>query len=125
MVFGHQLVGPVIGEEGEVFNQVQQASRGTGSPDGGFQINDAGLAFGVDAFPFGKVLPGSGDAADAGLVAVGEDNQAVVPKDGRDGLFVIAEVVVVGVFDVDVPGSSPATDAKVGVSTSGGSHDMS
>ena len=50
------------------------------------------------------MLPGGGNAAVPGLGAVGEDDQPFVPEDGTDVVFVIAEVVVGGVFNADVAG---------------------
>ena len=46
------------------------------------------------------MLPAGGDAAQLALAAIGEDHQRVVPEQVRDGVLVIAEIVVVGVLHV-------------------------
>jgi len=48
------------------------------------------------------VLPPRGEAADLGVDPVGEDDDAVGPKEVRAAVFVAAEVVVEGVLDADV-----------------------
>ncbi len=57
-----------------------------------------GFVFRVGAAPFGEVLPFGGDGADARFVAVGEDDEGVVPEELGDGGLVVAQVVVEGVF---------------------------
>lgn len=44
------------------------------------------------------MLPFGGDGADAGVFAIGEDDDGVVPEELRNRLFVVTQIVVVGVF---------------------------
>lgn len=56
------------------------------------------FVFRFGATPFGEVLPFRGDGADARFVTVGKDDQGVGPEELGDDGFVVAQVVVVGVF---------------------------
>lgn len=53
---------------------------------------------GMGTPPFGEVLPFRGHRADARYVPVGKDDDGVMRKELRDGDFLIAQIVVVGVF---------------------------
>jgi hypothetical protein len=45
------------------------------------------------------MFPASRHAADPALMAVREDNKSVIPEDLWDGILVVAQVIVVGIFE--------------------------
>ena len=44
------------------------------------------------------MLPFRGNAADAGLAAIGEDDEAVIPENLGDGIFIVRQILIVGSF---------------------------
>ena len=102
----HQLDQPAFGfgEQDEILDDVQQAGRLARAANHRVQADDARLAFAVDALPVGKMLPLGGEAAHQAVAAVREDDEGVVPKELGNGVFVIAQVVVVGVLEFLVRG---------------------
>ena len=56
------------------------------------------FAFIVNLLPLSEVLPPGSHAADFALRTIGEDDGGVVPEELRNRIFVIAEVVLVGVL---------------------------
>ena len=96
VVLGDELDGAAldIGIDGEVLDEIEEASGIAGAADEGFEGDGGGFVFRCGATPFGEVLPFGGDGADARFVAVGEDDEGVVPEELGDGGLVVAQVVV-------------------------------
>ena len=61
-----------------------------------------GFIFAVGSFPLGEVLPIGSEAANFTVRAVRKHNKGVVPKEVRDGVFVVPKVVVVSGFEMDI-----------------------
>ena len=104
VVAGEQLDEPTgqVLEDDEVLDQVEQAFLGAHAPDDRLQRDRSFLALGVDLLPLREELPARRDGPHLGLRAVGEDDEAVRGEQVRDGVAVVAEVVVVGVLQVAV-----------------------
>ena len=104
VVAGEQLDEPTgqVLERDEVLDQVEEALLGAHAPDHRLQRDRAFLALGVDLLPLREELPARRDGPDLGLRAVGEDEESVRDEQVRDGVAVVAEVVVVGVLQVAV-----------------------
>ena len=86
-------------EEREVFDEVEQPFVIAQPPKHGLQRTRALFLLGTDAFPLGEVLPTGGDPAEFALGAVGNDNQGIVPEQMGNGVFVVAQIVVVSGVD--------------------------
>ena len=102
VVLGDQFLhaARVFRKQDEVLHQIEQVGLVTDASDHRFQANLAFFAFVIDLFPFGKVFPLGGQATDATLTTVTENDKGVVPEELGDGVFVVLEVVVEGVFDL-------------------------
>lgn len=85
-------------EEREVLSDVEQAALVASAANHRVERDDAVFLFIGNLLPFGEVLPLRCDGADAALVAVGEDDERVVPEQLWDGIAVVAKIVVVGVL---------------------------
>jgi hypothetical protein len=94
VVLGDQLDQPARDflKQGEVLDEVQQRAGSQGRAGHRLQRDDALLALAVDLLPLVEVLPAGGHAAQAGLAAVGQDDEGVVPEEVRDGVLVVAQV---------------------------------
>ena len=104
MVASEQLdeaTGQVL-EGHEVLDDVEQALLGAHAPDDRLQRHRSFLTFGVDLLPLGEELPARGDGPDLGLRAVGQDQEPVRDEEVRDGVAVVAQVVVVRMLQVAV-----------------------
>ena len=104
VVLGDDLDQPALGvvEDGEVLDQIEEPGLLARSPNQRLQGDDALFAFAVDPLPVGEMLPARRHAADLRLAAVGQDDEGVVPEQLRDGLLVVLQVVLVGVFEPPV-----------------------
>ena len=91
-------------KDSKVFGQVEQARGFAGAAYQGFQRNDTGFFLAADFLPFGEMIPSGGQAANARVDAVRQDDKSVVPEDVRDGVFVVAQIIVEGVLDAFVRG---------------------
>ncbi len=101
VILGHDLDETTTHslKKDEVLSNVQEATRCARASDQGLQGDDAFLALAVDLLPWAEVLPFGGDGTDAAVAAVGEDDEGVAPEEVGDGVFVIAEVFAIGVFE--------------------------
>ena len=106
VVHRHQFLQTVFAfrVKDEVFDNIQQAGFITHPAQHGVERDDTFLAFGIDALPLVEMFPFSAQAAQAGGFAVGENDQGVVPEKLGDGIFVIAQIVLVGVFELLMAG---------------------
>ena len=94
----HQPTGSLhVGHE--VLDQVEEPIVGAGPPDGCLKGDHAPSAVGVDDLPVPEEAPGGVGGPDLGLRAVGEDHEPVGPEELRDGVVVVAQVLVVGRLD--------------------------
>ena len=91
-------------KQNEVLHQIQQTHRVAYTAQHGFQRHPASLVLTAHFFPFGEVLPSSGDAAHTALAAVGDDNEGVGPEKLRHGILVITQVAGEGGLQTAVGG---------------------
>ncbi len=87
-----------VTKEREVFHDVEQAIFFTGAANKRFQRDDSRLFLVADLFPFKEMFPASRHTADPALVSIGEQDKGVVPEELRDGVFVVAQVIVKGML---------------------------
>ncbi|MNJ33642.1 hypothetical protein D3C77_283290 [compost metagenome] len=86
--------GLVFGKQGEVLHQIQQAARVACPPQHHFQRHSARLIFALDALPSDPTLPVGGQRTDQAVRAVGGNHECVKPKQPRNLLFVVRQVLV-------------------------------
>jgi len=98
VVLGQDLdqAGLVLGEEGEVLHQVQQAPRVAGAPQHDLQGHPAGLVLALDALPLEEAPPVRRQGAHPAVRAVGGHQQGVIPEERRDLGLVVGQVLVEG-----------------------------
>ncbi len=100
MVLGEDLDerAAALAIEDEVLGEVEQAGVVADAAQDGIERDDARLAFAFNLLPLEEVLPASGEGADTSLAAVGEEDEGVVPEELGDGVFIVAQVVLIGVL---------------------------
>ncbi len=91
-------------EHHEVLDDVEQPFGRAGGGQRGVEADDALRALIVDPLPFLEMAPAGEGRADAGIVAIGEQDDAVAPEDMRHGIAIIAQVLVIGGLRTAVAG---------------------
>jgi len=102
MVFGEEFTQAprAFFKEDKIFDEVKQPRMFARAANHCFERDDTSLTFRVDALPFRKVFPFGGDASDAAIASIREEDERVVPKELGNGVLVIAQIVVVGILDI-------------------------
>src|SRR6266568_1513375 len=86
-------------KKGEIFYDIQQAALFAGATNHGFERDDTLFFLVADLLPFEEMLPASRHAADPALMPIGENDERVIPEDLRNSILVIAQVIMIGIFN--------------------------
>ena len=76
--------GLVLGEEREVFEEIEQPRRLAGAAQHHFERHAARLVLALDPLPLEEPLPVGGERTHAAFRAVGGDQQRVEPEELRE-----------------------------------------
>src|SRR6266699_4190716 len=100
VVFGDEFdrSAACAAKQGEIFYDIQQAALFACAANHGFEGDDTLFFLVADLLPLEEMLPASRHAADPALMSVREHNESVIPEQLGNGIFVVAQVVMIGVF---------------------------
>src|SRR6266487_3050334 len=86
-------------KQSEIFYDIQQTVLFAGTANHRFERDDTLFLLVADLLPLEEMFPASRHAADPALMPVRENNERVIPEDLWNGILVIAQVIVISIFN--------------------------